>query len=190
MLDQANSWSWTNDSSSHQFRICLSLLHCSAISTSCSIYTFFFLPIHLTPVMSLADGHAGARFLSFSMTTTHLLHVQMGSVLCNWEWWRHTGITELPELHYIQRELIISIYCVYLWSNPMPGLLDTYMYLLISTWLLDQRFLTLYWNKDHRMSKTLCIKLFSLIQMFFLIVIYQTVHIAIISLFLFTWYSV
>lgn len=41
VLDQPYSWSWTNESSSHQFCICLYLLHCSALSTGCSIYTYF-----------------------------------------------------------------------------------------------------------------------------------------------------
>lgn len=41
------------------------------------------------------------------------------------------AITEHPELHYIQQELIIFIYCVYRWSNLMPGLLD-------SVWVFDK----------------------------------------------------
>ena len=62
--DQPYSSSWTDESSSHQSSICLSLLHCSALPTGCGIYTFFF------SAHSSHPCHAAACLFFFSACNT------------------------------------------------------------------------------------------------------------------------
>lgn len=90
MVDQAYRWSWTSDSSSHHFAICLYRLHCPAPSADLQ-------PLHLFSAHSshcchcLAHQHV-VTCLS-SPATQHPLHVQMGSVLWNWVWWQQSWKT-------------------------------------------------------------------------------------------------
>ena len=105
MLDQPYSWSWTSDSSSHQFGICLYLLHCSALSTGCSIYTSFCPLISPLSCVWLTDM---PRPVFLPPATLHPWHVQMGSGLsvtksdkCNHRtpavslWWKRVQLLYL-----------------------------------------------------------------------------------------------
>lgn len=84
-------------------------------------FTPFCLPIHLTTVISLADGHAGACLPSPCNNAATACADGISAV----ELSVMNAITEHPELHYILQELIIFMCCVYRWSNAVSGLLYT-----------------------------------------------------------------
>lgn len=98
---------WVKQPVSVRFSICLYLLHCSAASTGCSVYTFFFLPIHLAAVRVV-------RLHPVSLPLQRCIHW-----VCRWDQCCGTvcvmkAIIEHPELHYVQRELIMSRYYLFL----------------------------------------------------------------------------